>query len=367
MGHNRTCAGSSPRVRGKLRWNTNVSGWVRLIPARAGKTSASRTMRRRGAAHPRACGENTTSAAPSALPRGSSPRVRGKPGAEQLHQGVGGLIPACAGKTELGPRGSVSREAHPRVCGENSIGRWWPRGYPGSSPRVRGKRRAPQGLAQLRGLIPACAGKTPPRRGPGGSTRAHPRVCGENMARPRRDRSRMGSSPRVRGKPTPNRGRPARRGLIPACAGKTGVPPVRPRGERAHPRVCGENRFDTDPLLAADGSSPRVRGKRRSWGFLPGWVRLIPACAGKTRARSAPPSRPSAHPRVCGENTILAGDGRAVTGSSPRVRGKRLERPRAHPQRRLIPACAGKTPALMASAASDRAHPRACGENWRCR
>ena len=50
-------------------------------------------------------------------------------------------------------------------------------------------------------------------------------------------------------------------------------------------------------------------------------------------------------------------------GSSPRVRGKRGRAVGVDPARRLIPARAGKTPVLMASAASDRAHPRACGEN----
>ena len=193
-------AGSSPRVRGK-RAGDGAQPHVRgLIPARAGKTSASRTMRRRGAAHPRACGENTTSAAPSALPRGSSPRVRGKPGAEQLHQGVGGLIPACAGKTELGPRGSVSREAHPRVCGENSTSARPRRINSGSSPRVRGKLHLGAAPADQLGLIPACAGKTWPGRAGTGRGWAHPRVCGENPLRTGADPRDAGSSPRVRGK-----------------------------------------------------------------------------------------------------------------------------------------------------------------------
>ena len=51
-------------------------------------------------------------------------------------------------------------------------------------------------------------------------------------------------------------------------------------------------------------------------------------------------------------------------GSSPRVRGK----PEPHPDdtaiSRLIPARAGKTHAPRASPGGDRAHPRACGENW---
>ena len=53
---------------------------------------------------------------------------------------------------------------------------------------------------------------------------------------------------------------------------------------RAHPRVCGENAAALDGGTAREGSSPRVRGKRR-----PDFLRrpkrgLIPACAGKTAA-----------------------------------------------------------------------------------
>ena len=335
-------AGSSPRVRGKRAGDgaqPHVRGliparagktpleyqrfrWVRLIPARAGKTSASRTMRRRGAAHPRACGENTTSAAPSALPRGSSPRVRGKPGAEQLHQGVGGLIPACAGKTELGPRGSVSREAHPRVCGENSTSARPRRINSGSSPRVRGKHgQAAQGQVED-GLIPACAGKTHSEPGPTRATRAHPRVCGENTV---------------------------------------GV--FLNAGWGAHPRVCGENyRLNSDPRHS-HGSSPRVRGKPRGRSSSTSGCRLIPACAGKTNRWPESTNQPGAHPRVCGENLIRQPEVGRPRGSSPRVRGKPLRHRPPPRRRRLIPACAGKTGHAPPPRRGGRAHPRACGEN----
>ena len=53
----------------------------------------------------------------------------------------------------------------------------------------------------------------------------------------------------------------------------------------AHPRVCGEN----DELAAHGpgwvGSSPRVRGKPGGQGITLIGLRLIPACAGKTRCR----------------------------------------------------------------------------------
>ena len=51
-------------------------------------------------------------------------------------------------------------------------------------------------------------------------------------------------------------------GLIPACAGKTVSPPVSAFVLAAHPRVCGENNFLGINSPSRVGSSPRVRGKR---------------------------------------------------------------------------------------------------------
>ena len=134
--------GSSPRVRGKLRWAIGV-GWA-------------------DRAHPRVCGENLRPLGPKETFHGSSPRVRGKPGMYTKNPVEGRLIPACAGKTRLrGTRPGCS-PAHPRVCGENSSEREPKGSSRGSSPRVRGKRLtlyAQQGATRL---IPACAGKTSP-------------------------------------------------------------------------------------------------------------------------------------------------------------------------------------------------------------
>ena len=71
----------------------------------------------------------------------------------------------------------------------------------------------------------------------------------------------------------------------------------------------------------------------------------------------------TAHPRVCGENPTFVRPSAVRVGSSPRVRGKLPGPVQRDRQRRLIPACAGKT-ALIRSAAPDHwAHPRVCGEN----
>ena len=218
-----------------------------------------------------------------------------------------------------------------------------PREAMGSSPRVRGKLAPLYYRRSLWGLIPACAGKTGSRSSSRSSTGAHPRVCGENKAAALRPSTRRGSSPRVRGKLAREDGPGSGPRLIPACAGKTSVLPLKNWQDMAHPRVCGENDDTGGETRVTPGSSPRVRGKHDTAAWLRGRHGLIPACAGKTAESRPQPSRPRAHPRVCGENRFSAGRSVPGSGSSPRVRGKRGWSAVTRYGRRLIPACAGKT------------------------
>ena len=92
----------------------------------------------------------------------------------------------------------------------------------------------------------------------------------------------MGSSPLTRGKPPVRVTINAAPGLIPAHAGKT--PCVRTCASRlpAHPRSRGENRVDDADSLVEYGSSPLTRGKHMSVDRLRARRGLIPAHAGKT-------------------------------------------------------------------------------------
>ena len=131
----------------------------------------------------------------------------------------------------------------------------------------------------------------------------------------------------------------------------------------AHPRACGENAYALVAYRWRSGSSPRVRGKRLGCGFsLRGW-RLIPARAGKTLAHRRRSTRTTAHPRACGENIIDGFHKVVLDGSSPRVRGKQHPAGAGRRRRRLIPARAGKTMPGSDCCPIRSAHPRACGEN----
>ena len=153
-------SGSSPRVRGK-QMREEVTGIPPgLIPACAGKTGTCSLEAWPSEAHPRVCGENGVLSWSGLVSKGSSPRVRGKLVCSWHGVDVRRLIPACAGKTISSLGFIVCFPAHPRVCGENSTSGPKSIDAGGSSPRVRGKHNRCCSEGGGVGLIPACAGKT---------------------------------------------------------------------------------------------------------------------------------------------------------------------------------------------------------------
>ena len=111
--------------------------------------------------------------------------------------------------------------AHPRSRGEN----WMPlhtlETICGSSPLTRGKPNDHSTNIRDDRLIPAHAGKTPPRAGTRVRFPAHPRSRGENRALFYGAGEGLGSSPLTRGKLLGGLMRGSLYGLIPAHAGKT--------------------------------------------------------------------------------------------------------------------------------------------------
>ena len=276
-------------------------------------------------------------------PRTQSPLTPGKPPPRAVRGADLRLIPAHAGKTNrdsiLGPKVA----AHPRSRGENHGLSPGKSARLGSSPLTRGKRVASSGFGGEVGLIPAHAGKTAGVRRADQGDGAHPRSRGENAILLGVPFTTAGSSPLTRGKPSSRCAAPLTVGLIPAHAGKT--PQTHPGGRcsQAHPRSRGENFTCLATTVVSSGSSPLTRGKPDQHGVVSPTVGLIPAHAGKTRAKTSSTSPSRAHPRSRGENvglSRLSGGGR---GSSPLTRGKRHSGDKGPRRRRLIPAHAGKT------------------------
>ena len=114
----------------------------------------------------------------------------------------------------------------------------------------------------------------------------------------------------------------ARRGLIPAHAGKTHASTPATRNLRAHPRSRGENALFSDFTRYVYGSSPLTRGKLSHQIKVALQVRLIPAHAGKTRTPTQIQRWRPVHPRSRGENTASFFGSVDTLGSSPLTRGK---------------------------------------------
>ena len=199
-------------------------------------------------------------------------------------------------------RATCGRAVYPRVCGGNNFDGLASATPNGLSPRVRGKREGILQRPRRLGSIPACAGETNVRVSPEEKSAVYPRVCGGNDARAVAMTAAEGLSPRVRGKPPYAPGFPAAEGSIPACAGETRSPETGRRLGRVYPRVCGGNQPSSTHSRGAGGLSPRVRGKPfvvQVNRFLQG---SIPACAGETEKDRSVCRHKKVYPRVCGGN-----------------------------------------------------------------
>jgi len=263
-------AGSSPRVRGTRVAADQRHADDAFIPARAGNTAWSCHRRRRSAVHPRACGEHASRSAPMEDGFGSSPRVRGTRCGERRLEVELRFIPARAGNTR-GSRGRHRRGAvHPRACGEHAGGMASEGSAPGSSQRVRGTRRDADSGAGPTRFIPARAGNTRTRQSYRSEPSVHPRACGEHHSVRSMRSPVCGSSPRVRGTQVSAVGADGQERFIPARAGNTARARSRRRAAPVHPRACGEHRIVELVPIGADGSSPRMRGTRHPTGMLLG-------------------------------------------------------------------------------------------------
>ena len=130
---------------------------------------------------------------------GSSPHARGTHCGALNTSGVVGIIPACAGNTKGQTTPSTATRDHPRMRGEHGDYRAYFRGQWGSSPHARGTPVRLTGTLILTGIIPACAGNTNIYRKQTRKQWDHPRMRGEHIDLPIPMYTVRGSSPHARG------------------------------------------------------------------------------------------------------------------------------------------------------------------------
>ncbi len=356
--------GSPPRARGELgcpRLPIHLWG---ITPACAGRTVIPSPRTDRSPDHPRVRGENPVIVQVTVAGLGSPPRARGEHTIQRQQRRQIGITPACAGRTTGGTAGSKSGGDHPRVRGENATETKLAIATQGSPPRARGEPGRPLSRRPRPRITPACAGRTDLAMVRWWGAWDHPRVRGENAGLPFVAGKTAGSPPRARGERGRFRYPTSPSGITPACAGRTEYAVPTSQTGTDHPRVRGENVTPPDPGLVQRGSPPRARGEPRPARHGHRRRGITPACAGRT-SRSAESCRSApGHPRVRGENLEIGSSGMVFAGSPPRARGERHPVPDAARQHRITPACAGRTVVPSSAPATGTDHPRVRGENW---
>ena len=207
------------------------------------------------------------------------------------------------------------------MCGEQSptTHHWTPE--PGSPPRVRGTGSNWGLVTHAARITPACAGNRKVKKLTKRLEKDHPRVCGEQAEGFFVREIGIGSPPRVRGTASPFSIFMRSLRITPACAGNSDQACKPQTRHRDHPRVCGEQAFQTVKLGQTTGSPPRVRGTEHQNFHQQTAKGITPACAGNSNNDNSLHVRGADHPRVCGEqkSNLLSID--KDMGSPPRVRG----------------------------------------------
>ena len=206
------------------------------------------------------CGEHEPLLTAMKVGKGSSPHVRGARPYRNAGRDADGIIPACAGSTMKLSDAVSRRRDHPRMCGEHMGGYLAGTDSTGSSPHVRGALQPHKASGHGRGIIPACAGSTSAESVKMAGEGDHPRMCGEHFGERILQCVATGSSPHVRGAHSHPQIGSKECGIIPACAGSTHARLLQNSTERDHPRMCGEHGTHGVGRHVQAGSSPHVRG-----------------------------------------------------------------------------------------------------------
>ena len=212
--------------------------------------------------HPRMRGEHIKYTLDGATSQGSSPHARGTRGRSCCRYVCAGIIPACAGNTDVPVVGTWVGGDHPRMRGEHSSLFPPTCAEQGSSPHARGTPFSERLVS------------SPPRD--------HPRMRGEHTWNSFFNTVGSGSSPHARGTPFSLATLALGAGIIPACAGNTYQPWPARSASRDHPRMRGEHSRPSGVMWKTWGSSPHARGTPSMSRILADDTGIIPACAGNT-------------------------------------------------------------------------------------
>ena len=186
-------------MRGTALWTVTLDGYLRITPAHAGNRIAVETVRPAFQDHPRACGEQMLRILPCLRRLGSPPRMRGTVCPMSSRRNTARITPAHAGNSAVQLYPLEACADHPRACGEQFS--LLPVLLPvlGSPPRMRGTDRRNWRSYRLGRITPAHAGNRTWKRRNALSRQDHPRACGEQLWLCKNQDCLPGSPPRMRG------------------------------------------------------------------------------------------------------------------------------------------------------------------------
>ena len=133
-------SGSSPHTQGPLSAGVERGLQDRIIPAYAGPTGSTCTLRRSAWDHPRIRGVHKITPKAMNFEQGSSPHTRGPPSFHHFRAVHHGFIPAYAGSTLHRPVIVTDLQDHPRIRGVHPLNLNGQKSFMGSSPHTRGPR-----------------------------------------------------------------------------------------------------------------------------------------------------------------------------------------------------------------------------------
>ncbi len=257
--------GSSPRMWGTLKFQSESGCSRRFIPTHVGNTHARRRGRSRPTVHPHACGEHPDGYRLIRLEHGSSPRMWGTHHRGPLKQSMGRFIPTHVGNTAKTQARHCVPAVHPHACGEHWTSPYRSCRCGGSSPRMWGTPGAGAVGGSPRRFIPTHVGNTGASPAGAGRWSVHPHACGEHLT----ESGLIGPQQR----------------FIPTHVGNTTRHEPTGASNAVHPHACGEHRNMTNSQAAKHGSSPRMWGTRMSKFKAGDLARFIPTHVGNTGTR----------------------------------------------------------------------------------
>ena len=292
VAHGDDLAGSSPLARGLPICLVHRAPTGRIIPARAGFTPKCCRRPRTWRDHPRSRGVYAASRGCPGKTCGSSPLARGLPSPSERNPKNERIIPARAGFTSAPCAGRAGPADHPRSRGVYVREHGVKTAAGGSSPLARGLHPFHTPTRGLLRIIPARAGFTRDPARDAVAPRDHPRSRGVYPPCIPRTAGAEGSSPLARGLPPGHPVHPHAVRIIPARAGFTVSHTGGLSHGGDHPRSRGVYGRSAFVMYAVHGSSPLARGLLKSFRLVPADGRIIPARAGFTLADRWYPNEP---------------------------------------------------------------------------